>query len=71
MGRRDAWLSLTPEPESELPAALAVLGEGDEERERHRVERPVSRGGNGVGCATCARSLELPKRRGRALLTRT
>jgi hypothetical protein len=46
MGRRDSWLSLTPEPERELPSALAVLGEGDEERERRRIERLVVRGGS-------------------------
>jgi len=43
------WLSLTPEPERELPAALARLragGEpqpGDLERERARAERLVVR----------------------------
>jgi hypothetical protein len=46
---RDAWLSLTPEPERELPASVATLrvgpGPGAEavERERSRVERLVVR----------------------------
>jgi len=44
----DAWLSLTPEPERELPAAVATLrtgGPGAEavDRERARVERLVVR----------------------------
>jgi hypothetical protein len=44
------WLSLTPEPEFELPAAIATLryggepGPGDLERERARAERLVVRG---------------------------
>jgi hypothetical protein len=46
-GRRFAWLSLTPEPERELPEAVVVLrtaGEADEAEiaaERERVERLV------------------------------
>ena len=43
-----AWLSLTPEPERELPAAIAVLRAGgavpDVEREIARVEALVLRG---------------------------
>ena len=44
------WLSLTPEPELELPAAIATLrhgvepAPGDLERERARAERLVVRG---------------------------
>lgn len=44
------WLSLTPEPELELPAALAVLRadgapqQGDLEREQARAERLVVSG---------------------------
>jgi hypothetical protein len=44
------WLSLTPEPELELPAAIAMLRYGgdpdprDLERERARAERLVVRG---------------------------
>lgn len=59
MGRRDAWLSLTPEPERELPAALAVLADGDVERERRRVERLVLRGGNGAWLRYLRSALEL------------
>jgi hypothetical protein len=49
-GARKAWLSLTPEPERELPAAIATLRAGgpptpeDVERERRRAERLVLRG---------------------------
>jgi hypothetical protein len=45
----DAWLSLTPEPERELPASVAVLRAGGPataeavESERARVERLVVR----------------------------
>ena len=41
---RHAWLSITPEPELELPAAVAVLRNGSVEAERARVERIVLRG---------------------------
>jgi hypothetical protein len=49
-GRRFAWLSLTPEPERELPAAVVVLRNGGEagddevEAERERAERLVVSG---------------------------
>lgn len=45
--RRDAWLSLTPEPEGDLPRALATLREGGSpspeaiEAERAKAERLV------------------------------
>ena len=48
--RRDAWLSITPEPELELPEALATLRAGGPpsaalvELERARAERLVMRG---------------------------
>ena len=50
--RRLEWLGLTPEPEQELPAAVAALRAGAADRppatlvaaERHRVERLVLRG---------------------------
>jgi hypothetical protein len=48
--RRDAWLSLTPEPEGDLPRALATLRAGGPpsaeavEAERERAERLVVRG---------------------------
>jgi hypothetical protein len=47
---RKAWLSITPEPERELPAAIATLraagppGADAVEAERHRVEGLVTRG---------------------------
>ena len=50
----DAWLSLTPEPERELPEIVAALrGNGDPppeavERERGRVERLVVRARRGA-----------------------
>jgi hypothetical protein len=49
-GARDAWLSITPEPESELPRALATLRIGGlpsaalVEAERARAERLVTHG---------------------------
>jgi hypothetical protein len=49
-GPRHAWLSITPEPELELPVALATLREGGPPSaasvagERARVERLVTRG---------------------------
>jgi hypothetical protein len=54
MGPRVAtqsWLSVTPEPERELPAALAALRSGGKpsaeaiERERDHIERIVLHGG--------------------------
>jgi hypothetical protein len=47
---RHAWLSITPEPERELPGALAALRAGGSpdrsavEAERRRVERLVTHG---------------------------
>jgi hypothetical protein len=44
-GARNAWLSITPEPERDLPEAVAELrGNGSIEAERARVERLVTRG---------------------------
>ena len=46
---RHAWLSITPEPERELPAAIAALRAGgaptgsEVELERRRVERLITR----------------------------
>jgi hypothetical protein len=54
MRPRDAWLSLTPEPERELPKTVATLrADGDPppgavERERARVERLVVRARRGA-----------------------
>ena len=50
LGARHAWLSITPEPELELPEALAALRAGGApsaamvELERARAERLVTRG---------------------------
>jgi hypothetical protein len=52
--RRDAWLSLTPEPERELPASVATLRAGEPARaeavarERERIERLVVRARSGA-----------------------
>jgi hypothetical protein len=49
-GARHAWLSITPEPERELPAAVAMLRAGGTpsgaavEAERVRAERLVTHG---------------------------
>jgi hypothetical protein len=49
-GERKAWLSLTPEPEEELPRAIAALRSGAAPSpaavaaERRRIERLVLRG---------------------------
>ena len=40
---RHAWLSITPEPERELPAAIAELRGTSAEEERRRVEALVTR----------------------------
>ena len=42
-GARHAWLSITPEPERELPAAIAELRGTSAEQERRRVEGLVTR----------------------------
>jgi hypothetical protein len=39
-----AWLSLTPEPERNLPELLALLGRSSERREEDRMTRMVLRG---------------------------
>jgi hypothetical protein len=50
MVKRASWLSITPEPERELPWAVATLAEGRPaaphavERERARIERLLLRG---------------------------
>ena len=42
-GARHVWLSITPEPERELPAAIAELRGSSVEQERRRVEALVTR----------------------------
>ena len=50
LGARHAWLSITPEPERELPGAIAELragrppGAASVAAERARIERLVTRG---------------------------
>lgn len=64
-GARAAWLSVTPEPERELPAAVATLsGGGVPSREavaaeRARVERLILRGRQRPWLAYLHRVLEL------------
>jgi hypothetical protein len=41
---RHAWLSITPEPERELPEAVAALRGTSVEAERARMERLVTHG---------------------------
>jgi hypothetical protein len=59
-GARHAWLSITPEPERELPAAVALLRAGGAasaaavEAEQARAERIVTHGTR----RACAASLE-------------
>jgi hypothetical protein len=51
MVKRDTWLSVTPEPERELPEAVATLSAGGRpaagavEAERARIERLILHGG--------------------------
>jgi hypothetical protein len=52
LGARHAWLSITPEPERDLPEAIATLRAGGPpprelvEKERLRAERLVTHGTN-------------------------
>ena len=65
LGARHAWLSITPEPELELPAALATLraggppSEAQLEAERARAERLVLRGSRRAWRRYVAESLAL------------
>lgn len=62
---RDAWLSLTPEPERDLPAAIATLragGEPDEAQvaaERGRAEQLVLHGNRRSWVAWLREAVEL------------
>jgi hypothetical protein len=61
-GARHAWLSITPEPERELPEAVAELrGNGSVEAERARVERLVMRGSRRAWAAYLAEAAELAR----------
>jgi hypothetical protein len=64
---RDAWLSITPEPERELPAAVAALRAGGlpadaaVAAERGRIERLVTRGGRRAWSAYMAEAAALAR----------
>jgi hypothetical protein len=58
---RDAWLSITPEPERELPDAVAALRGSSVAEERARVERLVLRGGRRAWTAYLAEAFELAR----------
>lgn len=65
MSAREAWLSLTPEPERDLPAAIATLRAGGKpspeaiEAERERAESLVLRGSRRRWAAWLNEGLEL------------
>jgi hypothetical protein len=60
VGARHAWLSITPEPERELPDAVAALRpSGSVEAERARVERLVTRGSRRAWSAYLAEAARL------------
>ena len=67
-GARHAWLSITPEPERELPYALATLRAGGPpeagavEAERARAERLVTRGSRRAWRAYLDEARELAER---------
>jgi hypothetical protein len=69
---RDAWLSLTPEPERELPVSVAALRAGDRagaeavELERARIERLVVRARRGAWLAYLGEVVELIERTGQS-----
>jgi hypothetical protein len=64
---RHAWLSITPEPERELPAAIATLRAGRApsdsavELERRRAERLVTRGSRRAWTAYIGEAAELAR----------
>jgi hypothetical protein len=58
---RHAWLSITPEPERELPDAVAALRGSSIAAERARVERLVLRGSRRAWTAYLAEAHELAR----------
>jgi hypothetical protein len=58
-GARQAWLSITPEPEKELPAAIAALRHVSVETERARMEKLVLRGSRRAWNAYLSEAFEL------------
>jgi hypothetical protein len=61
LGARHAWLSITPEPERELPVAVAALRGGSVAAERARVEELVLRGSRRAWTAYLAEARELAR----------
>jgi hypothetical protein len=67
LGARHAWLSITPEPELELPEAIARLRAGGApsaaqvELERARAERLVTRGSRRAWRRYLAEALSLAR----------
>jgi hypothetical protein len=70
MVKRESWLSVTPEPERELPWAVATLAAGDAPspeavaRERARLERLILRGRQRQWLAYLHGVVELTERAG-------
>jgi hypothetical protein len=61
-GARHVWLSITPEPERELPDAVAALrAGGSAEAERARVERLVTHGSRRAWSAYLAEAAVLAR----------
>jgi hypothetical protein len=60
-GARHAWLSITPEPERELPGAVAALRSSSVVAERARVEQLVLRGTRRAWSAYLSEALELAR----------
>jgi hypothetical protein len=60
-GARHAWLSITPEPERELPDAVAALRGASVQAERARVEGLVLRGSRRAWNAYLSEALELAR----------
>jgi hypothetical protein len=58
---RHAWLSITPEPERELPDAVAALRGSSIAAERARVERLVLRGSRKAWTAYLTEARELAR----------
>ena len=69
MVKRASWLSVTPEPERELPEAVATLALGHQAppaavvRERERIERLILRGTQREWLAYLHSAVELIDRR--------
>jgi hypothetical protein len=61
-GARRAWLSITPEPEKELPAAIAALRNVPVEAERARMEKLVLRGSRRAWNAYLSEAFELARK---------